>query len=75
MIPRYSDRNPASAKTTLSAGPRVGEGQVINEKMRLMCHAQISLVDTLLHVSLTYPLLTSNSICNTSNYRQLGLES
>lgn len=28
--PRYSERKPASAKVTLSAGPRVGEGQVLD---------------------------------------------
>ena len=28
--PRYSERKPTSAKVTLSAGPRVGEGQVLD---------------------------------------------
>ncbi|MGC3975897.1 MAG: PilZ domain-containing protein [Nitrospira sp.] len=30
MNPRYSERKPTSAKVTLSAGPRVGEGQVLD---------------------------------------------
>lgn len=30
MHPRYRDRKPASAKVTLSAGPRVGEGHVLD---------------------------------------------
>ena len=30
MQPRYSERNPTSAKVTLSAGPRVGEGLMLD---------------------------------------------
>lgn len=30
MNPRYRDRKPASAKVTLSAGARIGEGQVVD---------------------------------------------
>ncbi|QOJ36877.1 MAG: PilZ domain-containing protein [Nitrospira sp.] len=30
MHPRYSERKPTTAKVTLSAGPRVGEGQVLD---------------------------------------------
>lgn len=30
MHPRYSERKPTLAKVTLSAGPRVGEGQVLD---------------------------------------------
>ncbi len=30
MNPRYSERKDTSAKVTLSVGPRVGEGQVLD---------------------------------------------